>query len=222
LPDDARIVLFFGLIKRYKGLEFLLEAFQRVEGAVPNACLVIVGDIFRADQEGYRYYSRLLEEASRRKNVLCVPRYLPISEIGPYLCAADVIALPYTKTYQSGVLLSAYAAGRPVVVTATGGLPEMVSAGKTGFVVPPRDPDSLAGAILRVFEDPGLADEMGENAAILADTVFSWDQIARSTVALYEEVIARRRASAAQRAARERTNAVGVPVDDAGRREGLP
>ena len=77
--------------------------------------------------------------------------------MGSYLSAADVVVLPYTKTYQSGVLLAAYAAGRPVVVTDTGGLSEVVEHGKTGLVVPPRDPESLADAISRLLEDPSAA-----------------------------------------------------------------
>ena len=67
-PHDRQIVLFFGLIKRYKGLEFLVEAFRTVESSFPTATLAIVGDIFRADREGHDYYSRLLDqEANRRK-----------------------------------------------------------------------------------------------------------------------------------------------------------
>jgi glycosyltransferase involved in cell wall biosynthesis len=189
LPLQAKVILFFGLIKRYKGLEYLLQAFQRIEQIFPDAFLVIVGNVFRADAEGYAFYSRLVEEAARRENVLCVPRYVPIGDVGSYLSAADVIALPYTKTYQSGVLLSAYAAGRPVVVTDTGGLREIVGTGRTGLVVPPRDADSLARAIECLLERPELAKEMGDNAARLADTIYSWDEIAKSTAELYEALI---------------------------------
>jgi glycosyltransferase involved in cell wall biosynthesis len=192
LPADARIILFFGLIKRYKGLEFLLQAFDQVERLVPNAFLAIVGNVFRGDRQSHAYYSQLIEEASRRPNVHCVPRYVPVGDVGTYIAAADIVVLPYTKTYQSGVLLSAYAGGRPVVVTETGGLPEVVRQGETGFVVPPRDPDALARAIERLLEQPGLADRMGENASRLAGSVYSWDAIAKRTVELYEAVIAGR------------------------------
>jgi glycosyltransferase involved in cell wall biosynthesis len=194
-PANARIILFFGLIKRYKGLEFLLQAFDQVERRVPDAFLAIVGHIFRRDREGHAYYSRLVEEASRRPNVYCVPRYVPVGEVGTYLASADLVVLPYTKTYQSGVLMSAYAAGRPVVVTEKGGLPEMVREEKTGLVVPPRDPDALARAIEELLERPGLADQMGENASRLADSVYSWDAIAKRTVELYRAVIAARDAA---------------------------
>ena len=76
-----------------------------------------------------------------------------------------------------------------MVVTETGGLPETVQDGKTGLVVPPRDPDALARAIESLLERPDLLDEMGRNAARLADTVYSWDTVAKATVALYEDLL---------------------------------
>jgi glycosyltransferase involved in cell wall biosynthesis len=191
LPPKARVVLFFGLIKRYKGLEFLLEAFERIERRFPDAVLAIVGDVFRGDPEGFAYYSQLIGEASSRANVLSVPRYVPLGEVGPYLSAADVVVLPYTRTYQSGVLLSAFAAGRPVVVTRTGGLPEIVRDGETGFVVPPRDSESLARAIERLLERPEAAAEMGERALRMAEGEYSWAEIASRTIDLYREVMSR-------------------------------
>lgn len=190
-PLDRQIVLFFGLIKRYKGLEFLVEAFRTVEERIPNATLAIVGDVFSGDPEGYRYYSRLLDQASRRSNVVCVTRYVPVDRVGLYLTAADVVVLPYTKTYQSGVLLSAYAAGRPVVVTETGGLAEVVENGKSGIVVPTRNSSALAEALRGMLADPEALAEMGERAAELARTRFAWDRIAQRTLALYQTVLER-------------------------------
>jgi glycosyltransferase involved in cell wall biosynthesis len=189
LDRDAKVILFFGLIRRYKGLEFLVEAFERLEASHPDALLLIVGEVFRGDAEDHAFYSRLVEEASRRRNVRCVPRYVPIGDVASYLSAAEIVVLPYAKTYQSGVLFAAYAAGRPVIVTETGGLPETVEDGKTGLVVPPRDSAALARAIASLLERPSLAEEMGRNAARLADTVYSWDEIAKATVALYESLL---------------------------------
>jgi glycosyltransferase involved in cell wall biosynthesis len=187
LPAAGQIVLFFGLIKRYKGLEYLIEAFRLVERRVPDAKLAIVGGLF-SDADGYGYYRDLLDQVSREKNVWSVVDYVPVEKVGLYLLASDVVALPYTRTYQSGVLLAAYAAGRPVVVTDTGGLPEVVEEGLTGFVVPPRDTDALAGAICRVLEDPPRAAAMGERALRLAQTAYSWDRIAGETVRLYRSL----------------------------------
>jgi glycosyltransferase involved in cell wall biosynthesis len=207
LPPNARVILFFGLIKRYKGLEFLLQAFERIEKKFPDAVLAIVGDVFRGDPESFAYYSRLIGEAGGRANVECVPRYVPYWEVGPYLSAAEAVVLPYTKTYQSGVLLSAYAAGRPVIVTRTGGLPEIVREGETGFVVPPRDPESLSRAIERLLLQPELAAEMGQRASELARGEYSWNEIASRTIDLYREMMsdapARRRTARTPEASRD-------------------
>jgi glycosyltransferase involved in cell wall biosynthesis len=197
-PSEAQIVLFFGLIKRYKGLEFLVEAFRRIAPKTPPVTLAIVGGLFR-DADGYDFYRGLLEGLSREKNVICVPDYVPLDRVGLYFCAADVVVLPYTKTYQSGVLLAAYAAGRPVVVTDTGGLSELVEADGTGFVVPPRDPAALADAITRLLEDGPRAAAMGERASYLARTKYSWERIAGETVRVFHSLIEERSPRRARR-----------------------
>ncbi|HTO74943.1 MAG TPA: glycosyltransferase family 4 protein [Thermoanaerobaculia bacterium] len=187
-------ILFFGLIRRYKGLEYLMEAFARVQETLPDAMLAIVGELFRGDDAGYADYSRLIADLARRTNVRRIAGYVPLESVGAYLSAADVVVLPYTQTSQSGVLLAAFAAGRPAVVTDTGGLSETVADGFTGFVVPPRDADALAGAILRVLRDPDAAEAMGRNSAREADTTYSWDRIAARTADLYASAISERRA----------------------------
>jgi D-inositol-3-phosphate glycosyltransferase len=193
-PASRPTILFFGLIRRYKGLEYLTEAFARVQDALPEAILAIVGDVFRGDVAGYADYTRLIAEVARGTNVRRVPGYVPLESVGNYLSAADVVVLPYTQTSQSGVLLAAFAAGRPAVVTDTGGLSETVADGFTGFVVPARDADALATAILRVLRDPDAAEAMGRNSAREADTTYSWDRVAARTADLYASAISERRA----------------------------
>jgi len=198
-PDPARerlgvsttkkVILFFGLIKRYKGLEYLVEAFEEVRRRVNDAFLLIVGDIYAADTASHAFYSGLIEKLHGRDDVLCVARYVPWDSVGDYLSASDVIVLPYARTFQSGVLLAAYAAGRPVVVTDTGGLGEVVEQGKSGFVVPPRDPKALAEGIISVLSDKKLRTAMGERGRVLARTVYSWDSIAARTMELYESAL---------------------------------
>lgn len=195
LPATRPIVLFFGLIRRYKGLEYLAEAFARIERELPDAMLAVVGDVFRGDAEGHAHYSRLLSDLARRPNVHRIAGYVSLESMSLHLSAADVVVLPYLQTSQSGVLLAAFAAGRPVVVTDTGGLSETVTDGSTGLVVPARDPEALAGAILRILESPETAEAMGRNSAREADTTYSWDRIAARTADLYASAISGRRAA---------------------------
>jgi glycosyltransferase involved in cell wall biosynthesis len=187
LPQDGPILLFFGWIKPYKGLEYLIEAFRRIELEVPEARLLIVGGLNRG-MDSYAFYSELLREASRNPRVICVSEYVLLDRVGLYFRAANAVALPYTKTYQSGVLLAAYAAGRPVIVTRTGGLEEAVQNDQTGFVVPACNAQALAEAATRLLLDPKEAAAMGDRALRLAGTRYSWRRIADQTIRLYRSL----------------------------------
>lgn len=193
VPRGKKVILFFGLIKRYKGLEYLVDAFEEVRGRVKDAFLLIVGDVYAGDPEGHRYYTQMIDGLRGRDDVLCVASYVPVEAVGQYLAAADVVVLPYTRTYQSGVLLAAYAAGRPVVVTDTGGLSEVVEEGRSGFVVPPGDAKALAIGMMDILADSERLNAMGERARHLATAVYGWDAIASRTVELYQSVVGKNR-----------------------------
>jgi glycosyltransferase involved in cell wall biosynthesis len=188
LPDDTRIVLFFGLIKRYKGLEYLLQAFERITARCGNVTLLIAGKIYDGDADVHRHYTSLLSSYRMRSDVRLDSGYIPIEQVSRYFAAADLVVLPYVKASQSGVLLSAYAAGRPVVVTDTGGLGEVVERGVSGLVVPPQDADALAEASIAVLNDPEALRNMGREAKRLAETTYSWANVAAATGAMYRSL----------------------------------
>ena len=100
---------------------------------------------------------------------------------------ASVVVLPYTEASQSGVLAFAYTFGKPVVVTDVGSLPEVVDEGETGLVVPPKDTQALAEAVVSVLSNPEKRRAMGEKAYLKATTDLSWDRIAEQTMGVYEE-----------------------------------
>ena len=164
IADDRRVVLFFGLIKRYKGLEYLLEAFHTIETRCDNALLLIAGKIAPWDQESHHHHAALLAPYGACPNIHIRDEYIPRDEAADYFAAADLVVLPYTKASQSGVLLLAYAAGKAVVVTDTGGLPEVVQHGRTGFVVPPKDARAIAEASIRILNDPEFGRRLGRQA----------------------------------------------------------
>ena len=211
-----RVVLFFGLIKRYKGLEYLIPAFELVSRRIPDAFLLVVGDVFRGDAEGHRDYSALLSKLRNRKDVLAVTEYVPVREVQKYFAAADLVVLPYTRTSQSGVLLAAYGIGRPVVVTSSGGLPEIVEGNETGCVVPPGDVGALANAIVALLSDPVRLAAMGERARVLGHTTYNWAQIASRTLAQYAVAADHRRRS------RRSGGATSQPAESAWREDSAP
>ena len=164
---DGRAVLFFGYVRPYKGVHNLLDAFAKVSARL-DATLVVVGEFY----EPSRPYVEHIERLGLGEKVRLVDRYVSDEEVGLYFSAADVAVLPYASATQSGVVQVAFAFDTPVISTAVGGIPEVVKDGVNGLLVPPNDPDALAAAILRYFEE-GLAEKLAANIRAGSET-FSW------------------------------------------------
>jgi len=178
LADDAEVVLFFGYIRAYKGLDLLFEAWPAVRAARPRAALVAAGECYE-DPAPYRDAAA---RAGTDGSVRLLDRYAPDDEVEALFKAADVAVLPYRSATQSGVTHVAYALGVPVITTDVGGLAETVHPGETGLVVPPGHPTELAAAIVRFFAD-GLGPRMRDGVRALAGE-HSWERLADEVVAL--------------------------------------
>ncbi len=148
LSIDGRVILFFGLIRAYKGLRTLLDAFALEKDAL-QATLLVVGEFYE-DRAPYDAAIRALGIGDR---VRIVDRYVPDADVPAYFRLADVVVLPYVSATQSAIVQTAFSFERPVIVTAVGGLPDVVRDGVTGLVVPPRDPRALADAMRHFFDD---------------------------------------------------------------------
>ncbi len=185
LPPEAPVAVFFGTLARNKGLEDLLEAFVVVRERLPGARLVIAGHPSRHMGEGG--VERAVVALGLADAVTVDSRYVPNEEVRPLMDLARAVVLPYRSATQSGVLHVAYACGRPVIATRVGALPEVIEEGGTGRVVAPQDPRGLADAIVGLLDDPAAAARMGERAAELSRTRFSWDAVARDMLAAYRE-----------------------------------
>jgi glycosyltransferase involved in cell wall biosynthesis len=180
-PDPVFNILFFGYIRPYKGLAVLLEALGRLrDGPMPFRL-----DIVGRPVEPFDRFRRQIAALGLEDRVRARLDYVPIEEVGKHFASASVVVLPYLSASQSGVLQLAYAFGRPVIVTDTGGLPEAVEEGETGFVVPPGDAGALAGSLEKLMGDPALTEKMGRNARELARTRFAWSRIAPRNEDLY-------------------------------------
>jgi glycosyltransferase involved in cell wall biosynthesis len=172
------VVLAFGLIRPYKGTDLLLKAFREVE----DAELWIVG-MPRMDMEPLR------ELAGRATGtVRFIDRFVTDPEIPAYMRRADVVALPYRNIEQSGVLYTALAFGRPMVLSAVGGFPEIAAQG-AAVTVPPEDPEALAGALRDLLGDPAARERMAAGALAAAEGPYSWERIGRDTMGLYRRLL---------------------------------
>lgn len=186
IDPDAPVAMFFGQIKRVKGLQYLIAAFREVVAQCPSAQLLIVGPEWK---ESFDTYVRLMRQLDLNENVSTRIEYVPDEEVGMYYSAADVVVLPYTECYQSAVLYMAYSFAKPVVASAVGGLAEVVKDGMTGLLVPPADVQRLARAMLALLEDITMARRMGERGRELVERRFGWLEIARETAAVYAEIL---------------------------------
>ena len=150
-PDD-KVILFFGFIRKYKGLDILFRAMAEPAMRASGIRLLVAGEFY----EDSKPYMDLLDSLQLGDRVILRTEFIPDSRVRYYLCAANLVVQPYRNATQSGVTPLAYHFGRPMVVTRVGALPDMVPEEKVGLVCEP-DPASLAQAILRFFSmDPML------------------------------------------------------------------
>ena len=174
---EGRVILFFGLIRPYKGLRFLIDAFARIAGQL-EATLLIVGEFYEKKEP----YLKQIRMSGVEDRVRVIDRYVADEEVEKYFLACDLVVLPYLSATQSGIVQIAYGFDKPVVVTTVGGLPDVVDDGVTGLLVPPADADALDHAIRRFFEDD-LGESMTRGVAAARER-FSWTACKEALVEL--------------------------------------
>jgi len=168
LRPDRKVLLFFGLIRAYKGLKCLIRAMAKVVQSL-DCVLLVVGEFYESKEE----YLTLIEELGLEKHIIVRDEYVKNEAVALYFSSADVVVLPYVSATQSGIVQIAFGLNKPVITTNVGGLPEAVEDGKTGFVVEPESPDKLADAILKFYAgdyEAKFSRNIKENAG-----AFSWN-----------------------------------------------
>ena len=181
IKEDRNLILFFGRIWKYKGLEYLIKAEPMITKEVPNAKIVIAGT-----GENFKKYEEMM---ANRDNFNVHNYHISYKEGAELFQRCSVVVLPYIDASQSAVVPIAYAFKKPVVVTDVGAIPEIVDDGVTGFIVPPRNPEALADAIVKLLKDDKLRKQMGENAYKKLKTDLSLDKIAEKTIKVYERAL---------------------------------
>jgi len=179
LPIDKKIILFFGFIRHYKGLDLLIEAMadQRVKDA--EIVLLVAGEFYKDPKP----YLEQIKHLGLEKSIILKTQFIQDDQVRYYICASDLVVQPYRNATQSGVTPLAYHFEKPMLVTNVGGLPMMVPNGKVGLVSEP-NPKSLANSILEYFNKgeqyflPNLREEKKK---------YSWDIFLEKTIALSKE-----------------------------------
>jgi glycosyltransferase involved in cell wall biosynthesis len=183
LPDELAsvtdpVILFFGLIRPYKGVDVLLEAFRSLAGAE----LWVVGRPLGISLDTLHELA-----AAAPGKVRFVPRFVSDQELPAYFRRADVVALPHRDAEQSGVLYAALAFAKAIVMSDVGGFAEVARTG-AGSLVPPDDADALAERLAELLAHPEQRERLSEAAAKAAAGPYSWEAVALQTMGLYEEL----------------------------------
>ena len=169
--NDEKLLLFFGFVREYKGLRHLLDAMKIIKDRLKNVHLIIAG-AFGDDKESYM---KLIKDNGIEGITEVSDGYTPDSEVEKYFSACDIVALPYESATQSGIVQIAYGFGKPVLVTNVGGLPDVVTDRKTGYVVEPKSPQAIAEAVEDFFAN-GRSREFEEHIREEAYR-FSWERL---------------------------------------------
>lgn len=149
LPPERPVLLFFGIVREYKGLRDILAALPAVEAQLGKVMLVVAGEIW----EGKRDYIEMIDQLGIGESVIMEDRYIPNEEVPVYFAAADVLVAPYRRATGSGAVQMALGCGCSVITTSVEGLKDGIQEGENGLLTPPSNPDALAGTILHYFSE---------------------------------------------------------------------
>ncbi len=174
IPQGKTVLLFFGYVRRYKGLDILLQAFSLVVKRNPEIFLLVVGEFY----EPRTQFDEIIQREDLMESVKILDRFVPNTEVGLYFSAADVVVMPYRSATQSGIIPIAYQFEKPVITTRVGGLADFVEEEKTGFLAEPENPGALAASI-ETFLRKRKSIPFGENIRRFR-VKFSWENLAQA------------------------------------------
>lgn len=180
LSPDYRYLLFFGLVRKYKGLDLLLHAMNEMENR-EGWKLIIAGE-FYDDRE---FYDEIIDKYTLENRVVIFDYYIPDKDVNLLFSVADAVVQPYRSATQSGVTQVSHYYGVPMIVTNVGGLPEIISHGKTGYVVPP-EPHWIAKAIDEFLKREDLEDM--RNSVYKKKEEYSWESFAQKLIEFVKEI----------------------------------
>jgi D-inositol-3-phosphate glycosyltransferase len=191
IQADKKAILFFGRIAPYKGLDYLIAAFQQVSTRHADYRLIIAGRPENDCRSYWRGIEERIQEDVRSERILLRAGHIPDEETELYFKAADVLVLPYRQIYQSGVLFLGYSFGLPILAADVGSLKDEIVEGESGFVFKSEDPDALAKTIERYFASDLFADLNSRRQAIrdFATKRHSWGVVGQMTMSVYANLL---------------------------------
>jgi glycosyltransferase involved in cell wall biosynthesis len=172
LKNNEKLILFFGFIRDYKGLDVLFETMAQLKGKL-DVKLIVAGEFYSNEEK----YKDLINKLQIKDSLYLFTDFIPTNEVKYYFCAADAVILPYKDATQSGIVQIAMNFKKPVIATNVGGLEEVVLDTKTGFIVEKQRPEKIAEAIMKFYSSEDLEKEFQKNIEGEVDK-YSWRKFA--------------------------------------------
>ncbi|MBT3612129.1 MAG: glycosyltransferase family 4 protein [Flavobacteriales bacterium] len=185
IPNNRRVLLFFGMIKKVKGLEVLLSALKAVVKKNPDVLLVIAGRLWEND---FSAYQKIIDENNLSEYILLHTKFIPQEDVEHYYCASDLVVLPYKKIYQSGVLMMTLSYERPALVPDLLPLKEIISDNENGFLFKTENVSDLSAKLNSILGNEGLMEQVRTKGTELINTKYDWFEIGRQTKKAYQSV----------------------------------
>jgi len=174
---NEKVILFFGYIRRYKGLNYLIDAMPEILKKL-KLKLLVVGEFY----ENEKKYLEQIENLNLKDSVKVISDFVPDDKIRYFFSASDVVVLPYVNATQSGIIQIAYYYDKPVIATDVGGLSEVVKNNETGFIIAPESSKSIGDAVVKFYED-NLEEKFSVNANSEKKN-YSWEKFVSSIESL--------------------------------------
>ncbi len=189
IQKSERAILFFGRVRQYKGLEYLVDAFGQLGSG--NYRLIIAGEVKKGSEQYVSDIQRAIKRDGTDARIIQKLEFIPDSEAEVYFKASDVSVLPYTSVFQSGVLFLAYSFGVPVIATDVGSLSEDIIPGRTGLLCRSRDAVDLARTIREYFDSELYAglDRYRQSLRDYANARHSWETVGEMTKKVYKDLL---------------------------------
>jgi glycosyltransferase involved in cell wall biosynthesis len=189
IVPTVRVVLFFGQIDEYKGIETLIDAAAILVQKDPSIILIVAGKPKRQSDYVLKLKTQV-EKSIPEKNVMLQLHFIPENEVETYFSAADCVVLPYKNIFQSGVLFLAYRFGVPIIATDVGSFSEDIIDGVTGFICKPNNAEDMAAQLRKYFDSTLFHQREATRASIveLAEKKYSWMDIGRRTYKVYTDL----------------------------------
>ena len=185
IPDNRRILLFFGMIKKVKGLEVLLSALKGVIKQNPDVLLIIAGRVWEND---FSDYQKIIDENNLSEYILLHTKFIPQEDVEHYYSASDLVVLPYKKIYQSGVLMMTLSYERPALASDLPPLKEIITNNENGFLFKAENVSDLTNKLNSILGNEGLIEQVRVKGAELVNTKYDWNEIGKQTKQAYQSL----------------------------------